>query len=169
MFRPRVGCWVTNVCRSGGVEGREIGSVVRCMRSRAVLCRKSRDCEVVAPWQTRLFGPFPSLLSLSSPLSFSHSYLTVSTNTHRQKISRYHNNPNFMAQPIFDEHPLQDYLRRSFQSHQRKASHTHSLSLFSQNQAISSNPYLAQSPVYRVLSPTGVMMNRIMTSSCVRG
>jgi hypothetical protein len=74
-----------------------------------------------------------------------------------------------MAQPIFDEHPLQDYLRRSFQSHHQRKPHPPTHTLFSQNRAISSNPYLAQSPVYRVLSPTGVTMNRIMTSSCVRG
>lgn len=40
-----------------------------------------------------------------------------------------------MAQPIFDEHPLQDYLRRSLHSHQRKTSHayTHTHPLFTES------------------------------------
>ena len=45
-----------------------------------------------------------------------------------------------MAQPIFDEHPLQDYLRRSLHSHQRKTSHTHALPLFTESGDIFEEP-----------------------------
>jgi hypothetical protein len=66
---------------------------------------------------TRIPRLFHYSLFLSSHRSpFFHSHITYILLSQPPKISRYHNNLKLMAQPIFDEHPLQDYLTRSLPS-----------------------------------------------------
>ena len=72
-----------------------------------------------------------------------------------------------MAQPLFNEHPLQDYLRRSFAL--AFSPHLLTLHLF-QDQAISLNLCPAQCLIYQILSPKSAQIpTRTLTSSCGPG